>query len=61
MKEYVKNSTLTLMLIGGKNRVTIKVLEKYTTTIQIWDTTPLIKESNTTKRIFHLHKPHPMI
>ena len=56
-----KEFTLTLMLIGGKNRVTIKALEEYTTTGQILDTAPLIKESNTTKRIIHLHKPQPMI
>ena len=50
MKEYAKNSTLTLMLIGDKNRVTIKALEEYTTTELILDTAHLIKELNTTKK-----------
>ena len=61
MKEYVKNSTLTLMLIEGKTRVTIKDLEEYTTTGLELNTTHLIKESNTTKRNIHSRTPQPMI
>ena len=42
MKEYAKNSTLTLRLIRDKNRVTIKALGEYTTTGLILDTAHLI-------------------
>ena len=58
MKEYVKNSTLTLMLIEGKTRVTIKALEKYTTTGLVLDTTHLIKKGIRQKGVFIHTRPN---
>ena len=59
-KEYAKNSSLTLVPIGGKNKATIKALEEYTTTGLIFDTAPLTKEPNMTAGTIYSHTLQPM-